>query len=135
MLEQLFLFHNNISYVGIEHLCKADFIQSLVILSLSENPQITNEGCKHIGNTKNFKNLTILNMNRTGLTDEAITSLMSCPLPNLRKIHLHGNTFTEKGTSNFQSLIMSDKSGYISIKNCFHVSLIPLPEISFRMVE
>lgn len=108
MLEQLFLFHNNISYVGIEHLCKADFIQSLVILSLSENPQITNEGCKHIGNTKNFKNLTILNMNRTGLTDEAITSLMSCPLPNLRKIHLHGNTFTEKGTSNFQSWRLSE---------------------------
>ena len=107
-LEQLFLFHNNISYVGIEHLCKADFIQSLVILSLSENPQITNEGCKHIGNTKNFKSLTILNMNRTGLTDEAISLLMNCPLPNLRKIHLHGNSFTEKGTSNFQSWRLSE---------------------------
>ena len=47
-------------------------------------------------------------MNRTGLTDEAITSLMSCPLPNLRKIHLHGNTFTEKGTSNFQSWRLSE---------------------------
>ena len=107
-LEQLFLFHNNISKIGVDYLCKADFIRNIVVLSLSENPQIGNEGCKAIGATKNYRNLTILNLNRTGLTDEAITILMNCPLPCLRKIHLHGNVFSEKGIANFQTWRLSD---------------------------
>lgn len=71
-LEQLFLFHNNISSEGIKSLCKADFISLLLILSLSENMNIGDEGCKFMHMNKNWAKLAILNLNRTGLTDEAI---------------------------------------------------------------
>ena len=94
-LEQLFLFHNNISSEGIKSLCKADFIPNLLILSLSENPSITDEGCKTIRETKNWSRLAILNLNRTGLTDTSIELLSNSAMPNLKKIQLKGNTFTE----------------------------------------
>ena len=94
-LEQLFLFHNNISNVGIRSLCKADFIPNLLILSLSENPSITDEGCKTIRENKNWSRLAILNLNRTGLTDASIELLSNSAMPNLKKIQLKGNTFTE----------------------------------------
>ena len=94
-LEQLFLFHNNISSEGIKSLCKADFIPNLLILSLSENPSITDEGCKTIRENKNWSRLAILNLNRTGLTDTSIELLSNSAMPNLKKIQLKGNTFTE----------------------------------------
>ena len=94
-LEQLFLFHNNISSEGIKSLCKADFIPNLLILSLSENPSITDEGCKIIRENKNWSRLAILNLNRTGLTDTSIELLSNSAMPNLKKIQLKGNTFTE----------------------------------------
>lgn len=93
-LQQLFLFHNNISSNGVTALCKADFIPNLVILSLSENPNITDEGAKLIYETKNWNNLVILNMNRTGLTDRSIQQLKNSTMPKLKKIHLNGNVFT-----------------------------------------
>lgn len=102
-LEQLFLFHNNISSVGVKSLCKADFIPNLVILSLSENPQISDEGCKYMRENKNWKSLTILNLNRTGLTDEAINILMNTAMPSLRKIHLIGNNFSRNVDRTIQS--------------------------------
>ena len=94
-LEQLFLFHNNISSEGIKSLCKADFIPNLLILSLSENPSITDDGCKIIRENKNWSRLAILNLNRTGLTDTSIELLSNSAMPNLKKIQLKGNTFTE----------------------------------------
>ena len=72
VLEQLFLFHNNISSNGVKSFCNANFISTLIILSLSENPQITDEGCKYIRDQKAWNCLTILNLNRTGLTNNAI---------------------------------------------------------------
>ena len=102
-LEHLFLFHNNISCAGVQSLCRADFIPNLVILSLSENPQITDDGCKHLKNYKNWKNLTILNLNLTGLTDEAVKILMKCPMPKLKKILLMGNSFTKNIEGDIQA--------------------------------
>ena len=102
-LEQLFLFHNNISSEGIKALCKADFIPNLLILSLSENPNIMDEGCKWIKENKNWTRLAILNLNRTGLTDASISQLSSSAMPSLRKIHLSGNVFTEKICNEIQA--------------------------------
>lgn len=73
----------------IKCLCKANFIPTLIILSLLENPQITDEGCKYIRDEKTWNCLTILNMNRTGLTNKAIEILSKSVMPNLRKIHLY----------------------------------------------
>lgn len=102
-LEQLFLFHNNISSVGIKNLCKADFISNLLILSLSENPSIEDEGCKYIQESKNWTRLAILNLNRTGLKDMSITYLSSSAMPNLKKIQLKGNYFTSKVNNEIQA--------------------------------
>lgn len=70
-------------------------INNLLILSLSENPSITDEGCKIIKENKNWSRLAILNLNRTGLTDYSIGLLSNSAMPNLKKIQLKGNTFTE----------------------------------------
>ena len=64
-------------------------------MSLSENPSITDEGCRIIKENKNWSRLAILNLNRTGLTDESIGLLSNSAMPNLKKIQLKGNTFTE----------------------------------------
>ncbi|MCQ2818916.1 MAG: hypothetical protein MJ252_16750 [archaeon] len=93
-LEQLFLFHNNISKAGVEALCKADFAQNLVVLSLSENQNIMDEGVQCFEKQKNWRRLMILNLNRTGLTDQAVKYLIGSIMPNLKKIHLKGNNFT-----------------------------------------
>ena len=102
-LEQLLLFHNNITSDGIRALCKADFIPNLVVLSLSDNPNITDEGCKWINENKNWTRLALLNLNRTGLTDASISLLSSSAMPTLRKIHLNGNEFTEKICNEIQA--------------------------------
>ena len=95
-LEQLFLFHNNISKSGVEALCKADFAQNLVVLSLSENQNIKDDGVQCFEKQKNWKRLMILNLNRTGLTDQAVKYLIGSIMPNLKKIHLKGNNFTNE---------------------------------------
>lgn len=114
VLEQLFLFHNNISSNGVKSLCKASFIQTLIILSLSENPQITDEGCKYIRDEKTWNRLTILNLNRTGLTNNAIEILSKCVMPNLRKIHLVGNAITK--TKNDSEIMSWSNNGQLIIE-------------------
>ena len=110
VLEQLFLFHNNISSNGVKCLCKANFIPTLIILSLSDNPQITDEGCKYIRDEKTWNCHTILNMNRTGLTNKAIEILSKSVMPNLRKIHLVGNAITKtKNDSEIKSWSNNDQ--------------------------
>jgi Ran GTPase-activating protein (RanGAP) involved in mRNA processing and transport len=93
-LTSLFLFHNNISHVGISNLCKADFIRNLMILSLSENPNITDDGVRIIKEAKNWTRLNTLNLNATGLTDAAVNYLTNSSMPKLRKLSLVGNKFT-----------------------------------------
>ena len=93
-LTSLFLFHNNISYNGIASLCKADFIRNLMILSLSENPNITDDGVRIIKEAKNWTRLNTLNLNATGLTDAAVNYLTNSSMPKLRKLSLVGNKFT-----------------------------------------
>ena len=93
-LTSLFLFHNNISHNGIASLCKADFIRNLMILSLSENPNITDDGVRIIKEAKNWTRLNTLNLNATGLTDAAVNYLTNSSMPKLRKLSLIGNKFT-----------------------------------------
>ena len=38
----------------------------------------------------------ILNLNRTGLTDQAVKYLIGSIMPNLKKIHLKGNNFSNE---------------------------------------
>lgn len=106
-LNCLYLFHNNISKDGIQHLAKADFANNLVILSLSENPQIGDTGVRIMKDHKCWGNLNTLNLNSTGLTDLALNSLGEASFPKLRKLNLLGNKFTAAGKPRINGLRMN----------------------------
>lgn len=106
-LNCLYLFHNNISKDGIQHLAKADFANNLVILSLSENPQIGDTGIRIMKDHKCWGNLNTLNLNSTGLTDLALNYLGEASFPKLRKLNLLGNKFTAAGKPRINGLRMN----------------------------
>ena len=103
-LTNLFLFHNNISDKGIQYLCKADFISNLIILSLSENPNIGDTGIRIIKENTNWGKLTTLNLNGTGLTDIAVNYLTNSSMPSLKRLNIIGNKFSSKIVFSISSL-------------------------------
>ena len=103
-LTNLFLFHNNISDKGIQYLCKADFISNLIILSLSENPNIGDTGIRIIKENTNWGKLTTLNLNGTGLTDIAVNYLTNSSMPSLKRLNIIGNKFSNKIVFSISSL-------------------------------
>lgn len=103
-LTNLFLFHNNISDKGIQYLCKADFISNLIILSLSENPNIGDTGIRIIKENTNWGKLTTLNLNGTGLTDVAVGYLTNSSMPSLKRLNIIGNKFSSKIVFSISSL-------------------------------
>ena len=114
-LTNLFLFHNNISDKGIQYLCKADFISNLIILSLSENPNIGDTGIRIIRENTNWGKLTTLNLNGTGLTDIAVNYLTNSSMPSLRRLNIIGNKFSSKIGLSISSLKLNHiKVEYLS---------------------
>ena len=114
-LTNLFLFHNNISDKGIQYLCKADFISNLIILSLSENPNIGDTGIRIIRENTNWGKLTTLNLNGTGLTDIAVNYLTNSSMPSLRRLNIIGNKFSNKIGLSISSLKLNHiKVEYLS---------------------
>ena len=106
-LNSLYLFHDNISHEGIKHLVKAEFVSNLIILSLSENPNIGDTGVRYMKEHKGWAKLSILNLNYTGLTDIALTYLGEASLPKLKKLNIQGNKFTETGKASINALRMN----------------------------
>ena len=106
-LNYLYLFHNNISVEGIKYLVKAEFVNNLVILSLSENPNIGDSGIRIIKEHKGWGKLNTLNLNATGLTDDALKYLGEASMPKLKKLNILGNKFTENGKPNINGLRMN----------------------------
>ena len=104
-LKYLYLFHNIISEDGIEYLVRARFIDNLIILSLSENPNIKDSGIKIISEHKGWKELKKLFLSETGLTDEALTYLVEASMPKLINLNIENNNFTNNGKSNINKLI------------------------------
>ena len=102
-LNSLYLFHDNISHEGIKYLVKAEFVNNLIILSLSENPNIGDTGVRHMKEHKGWNKLSILNLNYTGLTDIALTYLGEASMPKLKKLNIQGNKFTETGKASIKS--------------------------------
>ena len=114
-LTNLFLFHNNISDKGVSYLCKADFISNLIILSLSENPNIGDNGIRLIKENKNWGKLNTLNLNGTGLTDIALNYLTNSSMPSLKRLNIQQNRFTDKIESYINSLKLNHtKVEYLS---------------------
>ena len=106
-LNSLYLFHDNISDIGIKHLVKAEFINNLIILSLSENPNIGDIGVRVMKEHKGWNKLSILNLNYTGLTDIAVSYLGEASMPKLKKLNIQGNKFTEQGKASINALRMN----------------------------
>ncbi len=106
-LNYLYLFHNNISVEGIKYLVKAEFVNNLIILSLSENPNIGDSGIRIIKEHKGWAKLNTLNLNATGLTDDALKYLGEASMPKLKKLNILGNKFTENGKPNINGLRMN----------------------------
>ena len=106
-LNSLYLFHDNISAEGIKYLVKAEFVNNLIILSLSENPNIGDTGVRHMKEHKGWAKLSILNLNYTGLTDVALDYLGKSSMPKLKKLNIQGNKFTEAGKANINALRMN----------------------------
>jgi len=103
-LNHLYLFHNNISSEGIKHLCTATFISNLILLSLTDNPNIGDTGIKHMKDNKDWEKLTTLNLNNTGLTDLALEYLIQSSMPKLQKLNMQDNKFTENGKASLKAL-------------------------------
>ena len=106
-LNYLYLFHNNISVEGIKYLVKAEFVNNLIVLSLSENPNIGDTGVRIIKEHKGWSKLNTLNLNATGLTDIALQYLGEASMPKLKKLNILGNKFTESGKPSINGLRMN----------------------------
>ena len=106
-LNSLYLFHDNISAEGIKYLVKAEFVNNLIILSLSENPNIGDTGVRHMKEHKGWSKLSILNLNYTGLTDIALDYLGKSSMPKLKKLNIQGNKFTDVGKASINALRMN----------------------------
>ena len=106
-LNSLYLFHDNISAEGIKYLVKAEFVNNLIILSLSENPNIGDTGVRHMKEHKGWAKLSILNLNYTGLTDVALDYLGKSSMTKLKKLNIQGNKFSEQGKANINALRMN----------------------------
>jgi len=106
-LNCLYLFHDNITSQGIKYLVKAEFCSNLIVLSLSENPNIGDIGVRYMKEHKGWGKLSILNLNYTGLTDIALDYLGKAPMPKLKKLNIQGNKFTDQGKANINALRMN----------------------------
>ena len=106
-LNSLYLFHDNISSEGIKYLVKAEFVNNLIILSLSENPNIGDTGVRYMKEHKGWAKLSILNLNYTGLTDVALDYLGKSSMPKLKKLNIQGNKFYDAGKANINALRMN----------------------------
>ena len=106
-LNCLYLFHDNITSQGIKYLVKAEFCSNLIVLSLSENPNIGDTGVRYMKEHKGWVKLSILNLNSTGLTDIALDYLGKASMPKLKKLNIQGNKFTDQGKANINALRMN----------------------------
>ena len=111
-LNYLYLFHNNISPEGIKYLIKAQFINNLIILSLSENIKIGDVGIKILTEHKGWNELNTLYLENTGLTDIALKYLVEASMPKLTKLNIEDNNFTEIGKPNINILKMNYNKVY-----------------------
>ena len=103
-LTHLYLFHTGITAEGIKYLVKSIFIDNLIVLSLSENI-IGDEGIKILKEHKGMNKLNTINLNSTELTDISLRYLAEAVLPELKKLNISGNTFTDNGKEFANQLI------------------------------
>ena len=103
-LNYLYLFHCDLSFRGIAYLKYAKFIPNLKTLSLSENPNIKDDGIKTIKSLY-WANLNTLYLNSTGLGDKSIQYFLESRMPKLKSLNIMGNRFSNNGRKKINELI------------------------------
>ena len=114
-LNSFYLDNNSITSEGIKYLVKSEFVNNLIILSLSDNKKIGDIGIMYMKEHKGWGKLSILNIDHTGLTDLAMDYLVHSQMPKLKKIYIGHNKFTEMGKASINDLRMNNI--HISYKN------------------
>ena len=99
-LKYLYLFHNNISNIGVEYILDSIFNDALLLLDLSDNPNINADGIACIknkiqGNNSVLKELLCLNLSATSLNDAALKMLNDINFPKLRKLIMKDIDFSK----------------------------------------
>ena len=115
-LTSLHLSNNSISSEGIKYLVKAEFINNLIVLSLSDNLNIGDTGIRYIKENKKWNKLKILNLENIGLTDVGLNYLNQATnsMPKLRDLNIRDNKFTDNGNVVIKDLKM--KHLYLILK-------------------
>ena len=106
-LNTLHLAHNSITSLGIQYLVKAEFINNLIILSLSNNKKIGDTGVRYMKEHKKWENLSTLNLDHTGLSDVALDYLGKTSMPKIKEINIRNNKFSKYGQANINALKMN----------------------------
>ena len=94
-LNSLYLSYNNISSKGIKYLIKAGFTNNLILLSLSGNQEIGDNGIKNMKEHDGWRKLTTLNLYYTGLTDISLDYIAESSMPKLKKLNIQYNKFSD----------------------------------------
>ena len=100
-LKYLYLFHNNISNIGVGYILDSIFIDTLLLLDLSDNPNIDGGGIESIknriqSNNNVLKELLCLNLSGTTInSDAALEKLDQIQFPKLKKLILQDIDFSK----------------------------------------
>ena len=94
-LSKLHLSNTKISYKGIKNFVYAIFINKLKVLTFSNNPKIGDIGVKYISKCQNWKNLKLLVLSKTKLTNKGIGYLYDAKMPKLRKLYIASNNIND----------------------------------------
>ena len=114
-LKYLYLFHNNISNEGIKFILESIFIDTLILLDLSDNPYINNQGIIYIKekinkNSNVLKNLKNFNLSFSNINDKTIDIINNINFQNLTKLVLKGIKF-----SNIENIVNIFKNKKIEV--------------------
>lgn len=98
-LKYLYLYHNNLSNEAVNIILDSIFVDTLVLLDISDNPNINNIGIKYIKektqkNNNVLKNLRSFNLSSININDKALEIMAEIDFQKLKKLVLKGIKFT-----------------------------------------
>ena len=98
-LKYLYLYHNNLSNEAVNIILDSIFVDTLVLLDISDNPNINNIGIKYIKektqkNNNVLKNLRSFSLSSININDKALEIMAEIDFQKLKKLVLKGIKFT-----------------------------------------
>ncbi len=99
-LKYLYLFHNNLSNTSVKYILEAIFVDTLLLLDLSDNPNINNEAIRSIKektlkNNNVLKDLRNFDLSNININDKALDLIQKINFQKLKKLVIKGNKFTD----------------------------------------